>query len=93
MAERFERFAQRHRDTLNLEGRRRNGLTAGSARMLATRLFLDYFAVEILFGVRNHFGKNSEKTLREITEVLRHGMLKEPAPTGETRRQVETVGV
>ncbi len=77
MAERFQRFAERHRDALRLEGRLRNGLTAGSAMMLATRLFLNYFAVEILFGVRNHFGKNSEEAMREIAEVLRHGMLKD----------------
>jgi AcrR family transcriptional regulator len=77
MAKRFERFADRHRDTLKVEGRLRNGLTAGSAIMLATRIFLNYFAVEILFGVKDHLGKTSEEALREIADVLRHGMLKE----------------
>ncbi len=89
MATRFEWFAERHRETLKLEGRLRNGLTAGSAMMLATRIFLNYFAVEVLFGVQNHFGKNSEEALREIAEVLRHGMLKE----GPAAVRTETAAV
>ncbi len=92
MAERFERFAERHRDRLHLQGRLRNGLTAGSAMMLATRLFLNYFAVEILFGVRNHFGKNSEEALREIADVLRHGMLKD-ATAAEKETAAAIAGV
>ncbi len=92
MATRFARFAERHEDTLRLEGRLREGLTSGAAMMLATRIFLNYFAVEVLFGVQNHFGKNSEQALHEIAEVLRRGMLREPAAS-EARKQLALADV
>ncbi len=60
--------------------------------MLASRVFLNYFAVEILFGVRNHFGKNSEEALREIADVLRHGMLKD-ATAAEKETAAAIAGV
>jgi len=47
--------------------------------MFATRFFLNYFAVEILFGVPNHFGKDSEAVILETAEILRHGMLRSGA--------------
>ncbi len=44
--------------------------------MLASRFLLHYYAVEIVFGVRNHFGKNSEDVVKEIADILRYGMLR-----------------
>jgi hypothetical protein len=44
--------------------------------MLASRFLLHYYAVEIVFGVKNHFGKNSDDVLKEIADMLRHGMLR-----------------
>jgi len=81
MAERFERFAQRYPDVLRRDAERlRPGLSVGSAMMLATRFYMNYFAVEILFGVPNHFGKDTDAALREIADVLRYGMVAgEPA--------------
>jgi len=81
MAERFERFAQRYPDVLRRSAERlRPGLSVGSAMMLATRFYMNYFAVEILFGVPNHFGKDTDAALREIADVLRYGMVAgEPA--------------
>lgn len=32
-------------------------------------------AVEVLFGVPNHFGQNTERALAEIVDVLEHGMV------------------
>jgi len=93
MAKRFERFAERHRETLKAEGRLRDGLTAGSAIMLATRIFLNYFAVEILFGVKDHFGKTSEEALGEIADVLRHGMLKQLPAAPEDAKPAVIAGV
>jgi hypothetical protein len=29
-----------------------------------------------VFGVREHFGKNSDEVVREIAHILRHGMLR-----------------
>jgi len=46
-----------------------------SAMMMASRFYLNFFTVEILFGVPNHFGKPSDDVVRETAEILRHGML------------------
>jgi len=90
MAERFDGLAQRYPDVLRRSAQRlRPGLSVGSAMMLATRFYMNYFAVEVLFGVPNHFGKDTDAALREIADVLRHGLVAaEPAgarqdtPTG-----------
>jgi AcrR family transcriptional regulator len=86
MAGRFERFVERHRDELKLDGKLRPDISPASAVMLAFRTFLQYFAVEIVFGVPNHFGKSSDEMIVEISNILRHGILKpaafEPATDG-----------
>jgi len=79
MAGRFERFVEAHRDEVKIEGRLRPGVSPASAVMLAFRTFLQYFAVEIVFGVKEHFGKNSDEVVHEVADILRHGMLKPPA--------------
>jgi len=91
MARRFETFVDRHREQLRLDGRLRPSVTPGSAMMLATRIFLNYFAVEIVFGVPHHFGKSTGEVVREIAEVLRHGMLQQrerEGAGGESRLEV-----
>jgi len=80
MASRFERFIVTHGDAVS--GEIRPGVPVATAVMLASRVFLQYFAVEILFGVPEQFGKDSDVVMREIAEILRHGMLREQgAPT------------
>jgi AcrR family transcriptional regulator len=76
MAGRFERFVTVHRDDLKLEGKLRPEITPASAVMLTFRTFLQYFAVEVVFGVPDHFGKSSDEVVGEIAHILRHGMLK-----------------
>jgi len=44
--------------------------------MLATRIFYNYFSIEIIFGVKDHFGKGTDQVVGEISRILRHGMLK-----------------
>jgi hypothetical protein len=46
------------------------------ALMLASRIFLQYFAVEILFGVPDQLGKDTPAAMKEISTILRHGILK-----------------
>jgi AcrR family transcriptional regulator len=75
MASRFERFIVTHGQTLS--GEIRPGVPVTTAVMLASRVFLQYYAVEILFGVPEQFGKDSDLVMGEIAEILRHGMLKE----------------
>ena len=76
MAARFERFLQTHGKE-EIEGRLRPEVSAASAMMLATRVFLNYFSVEVLFGVKDHFGKASDETIAEIAGILRRGMLRD----------------
>ncbi len=75
MAARFERFIVAHGDAVS--GEIRPGVPITTAVMLASRVFLHYSAVEILFGVPKQFGKDSDVVMREIAEILRHGMLRE----------------
>ena len=44
--------------------------------MAASRVFLNYFAVEIIFGVPSHFGESTKTVLRQIADILQHGMLR-----------------
>jgi len=77
MSRRFEVFME-HSGTARQIGRRlRPEISPVSAVMLASRFFLNFFAVEVLFGVPNHFGKDTEAVVSEIATILRHGMLRE----------------
>ncbi len=76
MAQRYATFMATHDGAKALAARLRPGISPASAAMFATRFYLNYFAVEILFGVPNHFGKDSEAVVRETAEILRHGMLR-----------------
>ncbi|MFI5181618.1 MAG: TetR/AcrR family transcriptional regulator [Thermoanaerobaculia bacterium] len=76
MSGRFDAFIRSRVGEEMLAGRMRPGISPLSAVMLASRFFLHYFAVEILFGVPNQFGKDSRLAIREIAEILRHGMLR-----------------
>jgi AcrR family transcriptional regulator len=76
MAKRYSDFLEAHDGGRALARRLRPGISPVSAVMFATRFFLNFFAVEILFGVPNHFGKDTEAVVREISEILRHGMLR-----------------
>ena len=79
MAGRFERFVALHRDEIKIEGKLRPGISPASAVMLAFRTFLQHFAVELVFGVPDHYGKDTEAAVTEIAAILRHGMLKPQA--------------
>ena len=77
MAECFDSFIKSRGMEKELEARLVEGLSPVSAVMLSTRIFYNYFTVEILFGVKDQFGKETGAAVREISRVLRHGMLKE----------------
>jgi Transcriptional regulator len=80
MATRFQKFIDVHGGT-ELKRRLRPEVSPVSAVMLATRFFLNYFTVELLFGVKNHFGKDTDEVVSEISEMLRHGMVREAPDT------------
>jgi AcrR family transcriptional regulator len=76
MSNRFDAFLKEHEMEEPLRRKLREGLSPISAVMLATRIFYNYFSVEILFGVKDHFGKGTDEVIGEISQILRHGMLR-----------------
>jgi AcrR family transcriptional regulator len=76
MAKRFESFMKAHGMENELREKLQDGLSPLSAVMLATRIFYNYFSIEIIFGVKDHFGKHTDEVISEISRILRHGMLK-----------------
>ena len=76
MARRYAAFLDGHDKGREIAARLRPGISPVSAVMFATRFFINYFAVEIVFGVPNHFGRSSEAVIQETAEILRHGMLR-----------------
>jgi len=76
MAKRFDAFMKEHGMEGELRDKLQDGLSPISAVMLATRIFYNYFSIEILFGVKDHFGKDTDEVVREISRILRHGMLR-----------------
>jgi AcrR family transcriptional regulator len=82
MASRFSDFMATRGETARMASRLREGVSPLSAVMLASRFFLNFFAVEVLFGVPNHFGKDTEEVVAEIADILRHGMLRPTVATG-----------
>lgn len=77
MADRFDAFMKATGMEKELTKKLANGLSPVSAVMLATRIFYNYFTVEILFGVKDYFGKETDQAVNEISRILRHGMLRE----------------
>jgi AcrR family transcriptional regulator len=77
MAQRFQAFWERHPAREAIERKLRPGVSPVAAIMLAGRFLLHYFAVELVFGVPDHFGKDSDSVMREIAGILRHGMLRQ----------------
>ncbi|MCX6549791.1 MAG: TetR/AcrR family transcriptional regulator [Acidobacteria bacterium] len=76
MAGRFERFVELRKDEVKLEGKLRPEVQPASAVMFAFRTFLQHFAVELIFGVPDHYGKSTDEVVGEIANILRHGMLR-----------------
>jgi AcrR family transcriptional regulator len=76
MAKRFDAFIKRQGMEERLRTKLQDGLSPVAAVMLATRIFYNYFSIEILFGVKDHFGKGTDEAVAEIARILRHGMLK-----------------
>ena len=73
MAERFTRFFEEQGDVDGVRSRLRPNVSPTAALLMTTRLFFNYFSMEILFGVPEPFGKSSEEVVKEIADVLRNG--------------------
>lgn len=75
MASRCEAFIASHRSDLQIDERIRTGIPPAAAMLMTIRIFIYYFVVELLFGVPNHYGMNSDDAIRVISDILQHGML------------------
>ena len=80
MSGRFESFLSRRFPDGQLKDQLAPGLDPTTALMLASRVFLQYFAVEVLFGVPDQLGQETPKALEEISKILRRGFLRPPEP-------------
>jgi len=78
MSGRFETFLHRRFPEGQLKDQLAPGLDPTTALMLASRVFLQYFAVEVLFGVPDQLGQETPAALREIAKILRRGFLRPP---------------
>jgi AcrR family transcriptional regulator len=75
MAQRFAAILDQQRaEHDDVASRLRPGVSAISALMVTTRMFLNYFQLEILFGVPEPFGKDSAQVVAEIADMLRQGI-------------------
>jgi len=75
MASVFERFVEAHKDEIRLEGKLRRDIPPAEAIMFVFRTFLQHFAVELVFGVPDHYGKSTNQIVREISGIMRDGLL------------------
>ncbi len=87
MARRFDTFLKSHGMEAKLRSKLAEGLSPISAVMLATRIFYNYFSIEVLFGVKDHFGKGTDEVVGEIARILRHGMLRNGQNAVEPRQK------
>jgi AcrR family transcriptional regulator len=74
MAERFTRMMEEQGSLEEIRARLRPEVSPTSALLLATRMFFNYFSVEILFGVNAPFGKDSREVVMEIADMIRNGV-------------------
>jgi AcrR family transcriptional regulator len=75
MAKRFAEMLEQEGLQERVQQRLRPGVSPVSAMLMTTRIFFNYFTIEILFNVPEPFGKDSMQSVREIADILRNGMV------------------
>jgi len=72
-------MGKRYESLLELQeirARLRPGVSPVSALLMTSRIFFNYFSLEILFNVPEPYGKkNSMEVVKEIADILRSGMV------------------
>src|SRR5579884_721548 len=58
-----------------IRSRLRSDVSPVSALLVSSRIFFNYFSMEILFNVPQPFGKDSMQIIKEVCDILRNGML------------------
>ena len=74
MGQRFMKVLAEGDDVEVMKTRMRPNVDPTSALLMTTRIYFNYFTLEILFGVQEPFGKDSEQIVKEIADMLRNGI-------------------
>lgn len=74
MAERFTRMFEEQGTLEQIQARLRPNVSPTSALLITTRIFFNYFSLEVLFGVDAPFGKDSREVVDEIADIIRNGV-------------------
>ena len=75
LARRFAEIVATEAEMADIMSRLRPSVSPVSALLLTSRLFFSYFTIEILFNVPEPFGKDSTTVVKEISDILRKGMV------------------
>jgi hypothetical protein len=76
MSARFARFFEAQGTLEEIKARLRPEVSPTSALLLTSRLFFNYFCLQILFGIDEPFGKDSNEVVLEIADIIRNGICK-----------------
>jgi len=76
MSNRFARFFEAQGTLEEIKARLRPEVSPTSALLLTSRLFFNYFSLQILFGIDEPFGKDSNEVVLEIADIIRNGICK-----------------
>ncbi|MEI6666800.1 MAG: TetR/AcrR family transcriptional regulator [Acidobacteriota bacterium] len=79
MAAVFERFVDVHKDEIRIAGKLRRDIPPAEAIMFVFRTYLQHFAVELVFGVPDLYGKSTGQIIHEISDIMRNGLLQAKA--------------
>lgn len=58
-----------------MKSRLRPSVSPISALLITSRVFFNYFTIEILFNVPEPFGKDASQVIRELSDIVRNGIL------------------
>jgi len=71
----YKEIAERYRPLVAVGAELRPGVSAEAALLVITRFFFSYFQLEILFGVHEPFGRDSAEVIRDVADILLHGIV------------------
>jgi AcrR family transcriptional regulator len=71
----YKEIAERFRPLVVLGAELRPGVSVEAALLVITRFFFSYFQLEILFGVHEPFGRDSDEVIRDVANILLHGIV------------------
>ena len=86
MAGRFAAFLNHRYPGDALKDQLAVGVEPNTALMLASRVFIQYYALEIVFDIPQQFGLSTPLAIREVSEILRHGILRTAKAMEESAR-------